>query len=87
MPGGEVVEAHDLLPEPEQRLDEMRADETRAAGHEPAARIRLQFLADEGERVHGVQSRQTLMPRASKAVVSCWHFTSTSSPPAASLAR
>ena len=38
MPGGEIVEADDLLIEREQRLDEVRADETGGARHQPAPR-------------------------------------------------
>ena len=43
--GGEIVEADDRLVELEQRLDQVRADEAGAAGHEPAQRLRRQLAA------------------------------------------
>lgn len=38
MAGGEVVEADDGLVEPEERIEQVRADETGHAGDEPGAR-------------------------------------------------
>ena len=37
--GLEVVQAHDILSQAQQRLDQMGADEACAAGHQPAHRL------------------------------------------------
>ena len=65
VPGREVVEADHVLAEPQQRLEQMRADEAGAARDEPAPGLRAQPLASvasnrlagSGRRHH---SRQTV---------------------------
>ena len=80
--GCKIVEAHDLLAQAEQRLEQMRSDESRAACHQPAQRL----FAQPGARCRirdgtalgpGHQSLHTWMPCARKAVMSAWLFTST----------
>src|SRR5438105_4911992 len=63
MAGGEVVQAHDVLAQAQQMLDQVRADEARASRHEP--------------RALAAQRRHTSMPRARSASASAWFFTST----------
>ena len=79
--GREVVEAHDVLAEPQQRLEQMRADEAGAAGDQPAQRLPRAARRDARERRargrHRHQSLQTRMPRARSAAASAWHLTST----------
>jgi hypothetical protein len=50
-PGCEVVQSDDVLPKIEQRSCKVRADETRAAGHQPAQRLFTKPVARFGERV------------------------------------
>jgi len=49
---GEVVEAGNALPELQQPLHEVRADEARTAGDEPPQRRRAQPLFDVLDRSH-----------------------------------
>jgi hypothetical protein len=39
--GGKIIESNDVLIELEQRLNKIRADETRGTGDEPAAAVRF----------------------------------------------
>ena len=65
MAGGEVVEAHDVLAEVEQRLDQVRADEAGAAGDEPAQRLRAQPLA---RRLRWRRPSATMRIRAARPI-------------------
>ena len=94
MPGREIVEAHDLLPEAKQRLEQMRADEAGAAGHEPAPRPRRAAphkppcTRRRRAALTGASSRWRLVAsepphldaaRAQRGL-SAWHLTSTYEP-------
>ena len=48
IPGREIVEADDVLPGLEERLDNVRADKPRRAGNEPAARAGAQMIGNRG---------------------------------------
>ena len=72
--GREVVEAGHALPGAQQDFDQMRADEARAPGHQPAARPVRQLPGDLVR--HAFHKRQTLTPRSCKARRSAVHFTS-----------
>ena len=85
--GLEGYEADDVLAEPQQLFHQMRADEARAAGNEPAQRAIAHApacRAVRGARI-GRQSRHTQTPRSRSACASAWHFTSMNKPPFSSL--
>ena len=75
MSGCKIVEANDVLIELQQRLDEMRADESRTARDEPRQRPRRKPVGDDIQRRSrryrdqgGHYSLHTSMPRARSAV-------------------
>lgn len=90
IPRRKIVDADHALPEAQEPLEQMRADEAGAAGDEPAQRPLAQTLLHRRERFLPLRARwhyslQTLTPSARSALASAWHFTSTKSPPGSSL--
>ena len=81
MTGFEVVETHHVLSQKQQRFDQVRTDESRAACDEPAQGLGPK-LGDRGAQSDRFardahQSLQTCMPRARSAAPSARLFTST----------
>src|SRR5208283_1009367 len=89
--GLEVVDANNILSEAQQGFHQMRTDESRASGHQPAQRLGAQLhhrrpLGLRLARSGGHHSLHTWTPRARSASASARHFTSTYTPLGRSLA-
>ncbi len=85
VPGLEVIDTDDILSEAQQCFEQMRTDEPRASGHQPAQGLgaELQDRCPQGDRLargEGHQSLHTWMPCARSAAASARHFTSTYTP-------
>ena len=83
IPRRKIIQPDNFLIEFKQSLDEMRAYESGAAGHQPAGRLGFQA---KGELIKGRQSRHTVTPFALSCSSSNMLFTSVSTPPSFSFA-
>ena len=89
MAGFEIIDADDVLIEPQECFQQMRADESGAPGDQPPPALLAHSLRAR-QRVDrfahcGHHSLHTVTPRARNSAASAWHLTSTYSPPCCSL--